>query len=143
MFPFVSIQGVQRRRGFSGQFFRVFFVDYGQRTVSFVSPRKSGLTDKPHRTASHRVSHRYLVMFAQTISAQDSSAQVIFTRAPRDCYSLAIILILALISKSRGLSASTTVNYCQRVLHSKGLRGSIRIQRNAREYHNQTKCQEV
>ena len=34
-------------------------------------------------------------------------------------HSLAIFFTLALVSKSRGLSASTTINYCQRVFHSK------------------------
>ena len=34
-------------------------------------------------------------------------------------------------------------NYCQKVLQSKGMRGSIKIEKNAREYHNQANCQEV
>ena len=38
---------------------------------------------------------------------------------------------------------STIINYCQRVLHSKGLHWSTKIERNAREDHNQTKCQDV
>ena len=58
-------------------------------------------------------------------------------------HSVAINLTLALVSKPRGLSASPTTNYCQRLLHSKGLRGSIKIKRNVRECHNQTKSQEV
>ena len=29
------------------------------------------------------------------------------------------------------------------MLHSKGLRGSIKLERNARKYHNQTNCKEV
>ena len=58
-------------------------------------------------------------------------------------HSLTKILTLALASKSKGLRANTTIDYCQRVLRSKGLRGSIIIGRNDREYLNQTNCQEV
>ena len=78
----------------------------------------------------------------RSISARDSSAQIICFLLGPGLHSLAIILILtlALVSKSKGLSASTTI---KRVLHFKGLRGSIKLERNARNYHNQTKCKEV
>ena len=89
--------------------------------------------------------HRSWSIRPKTISARDSSAQIIcflLGFLGPGLHSLAIILILtlALVSKSKGMSASTTI---KRVLHSNGLQGSIKLERNARKYHNQTNCKEV
>ena len=94
----------------------------------------------------------------RVISAQSSSApgtpqpkSFVFTWAPRAGLNfLAIISTLALVLKSKGLSASTTIkgegytlNDCERISKLKGMPGSTTIKQTARKYNSQKYCKVV
>ena len=81
----------------------------------------------------------------KTISAWDSSAQIIFYwgSSGRTAFSGNNFDFGTSIEVKRTVSEYHNQNYCQRVLHSKGLQRSVKIERNDRLYHNQTNCHEV
>ena len=91
------------------------------------------------------LSHRFRVISAQNHFGLGllSPNHLFFTGAPRvGLHFLAIILTLALVSKSKGLSASTTIKRgyytikdCEGVSKLEGMPGSTTIIQTARKYN--------
>ena len=82
---------------------------------------------------------------AQVLCTVSFRPKPYWPRTPRPKLFLLGLLGTAFSGNNFGFGTSievkriTTIYYCQRVLHSKGLRGSFKIARNGKESHNQTK----
>ena len=104
--------------------------------ATVVGYQKFGRAALPHRAPGHFGPKPFRPGTPQPKS-------FVFTRASRaGLHSLAIISTLALVSKSKGLSANTTIKRegytlkdCEGILKLKGMQGSTTIKQTARKYN--------